>query len=68
MTRWEALLDALGVEASRFECDHQSKFDLSARAWVRERLEELRAGRTGRDSDKEPVTPPCDRPCCESSS
>ena len=41
MTRWEHLLEALGVSAREFEMWHDSKFDQSPREWLKERLKEM---------------------------
>lgn len=60
MTRWERLLDALGVTPSLFEIEHASKFDLSPETWVRERIEALQ--QPSDDDDEEPEG--CDQPCC----
>lgn len=61
MTRWEALLEALGVDADQFEL-HQSKFDLSPRDWLRSRLEELAEDEGAAELVEGLVE--CGQPCC----
>lgn len=61
MTRWTALLDALGVSEEKFEVEHKGKFDMSPRNWLRARLVEIAAAR---GELTQGLRAPCDRPCC----
>lgn len=60
MTRWERLLDALGVDPDTWDRDHQASFDCSPKAWLKRQLEEI----DREDGDEILPDAKCDAPCC----
>lgn len=62
MTRWDALLEALGVTPENFELEHKAKFDLSPREWLRGQLETVADDED--ESDLVEGLTECNRPCC----